>query len=161
MDQLDWRIIERLQKDGRTPYTTIAAELNLAEGTVRNRVARLLEEGYVRFSAVLNPERLGKRTMAVVGIRVHGDAGPQVAEALKSWPEVRYAAFCAGEYDLIVQVVLDSNEELFHFLTGKLRELPGVAASDTSLILRTCKESEDWLPRPGRGEGCKSEDLGG
>lgn len=148
MDEIDWRIVARLQQDGRTPFTAIASELSLAEGTVRNRVARLLEEGYLRIAAVLDPGRLGKHATAIVGVRVHGDAGPPVVEALKSWPEVRYVAFCAGEYDLILQVALDSNEDLFHFLTGKLRELPGIASSDSSLILRTCKESQEWLPKP-------------
>ncbi len=148
MDQTDWQIVERLQKDGRTPFTTIAADLRLAEGTVRHRVTRLLEEGFLRIAAVLNPIRLGKQTAAFVGVRVQGDAGPQVAEVLKSWPEVRYVAFCAGEYDLMVQVVVDSNDDLFQFLTSRLRELPGIASSDTSLILRTCKESEEWFPHP-------------
>ncbi|MGE5507170.1 MAG: Lrp/AsnC family transcriptional regulator [Chitinophagales bacterium] len=150
MDQIDWQIVQRLQQDARTPYTTIAAELGLAEGTVRHRVARLVDEGYIRLAAVLNPLRLGKQTMAIVGVRVHGDAGPQVVELLKTWPEIRYVAFCAGEYDLIMQVVVASNDELFHFLTGKLREVQGILASDTSLILRTCKESEEWLPLPPR-----------
>lgn len=146
MDHIDWQIVAKLQRDGRTPFTAIAAELNLAEGTIRNRVTRLVEEGFLRITGILSPQRLGKQSAAVVGVRVTGDAGPQVAETLCGWPEIRYVAFCAGEYDLIIQVVLDSNEELFKFLTGKLRELPGVASSDTSLILSTCKESEEWFP---------------
>jgi Lrp/AsnC family transcriptional regulator for asnA, asnC and gidA len=152
VDQIDWQIVKRLQQDARTPYTTIAAELGIAEGTVRHRVSRLVEEGYVRLAAVLNPLRLGKQTMAIVGLRVHGDAGPQVVETLRSFPEVRYAAFCAGEYDLIIQIVVPSNDELFHFLTGRLREVQGISSSDTSLILRTCVEFEDWLPWPQRPE---------
>jgi Lrp/AsnC family transcriptional regulator for asnA, asnC and gidA len=147
VDQVDWRIVKRLQEDSRTPFTAIAAELGLAEGTVRHRVTRLVDEGYLRLAAVLNPARVGKRSMAIVGVRVQGGAGPQVVETLASWPEVRYLAFCAGEYDLILQVVLDSNDELFHFLTAKLRELPGILASDSSLILKTCKEADEWLPQ--------------
>lgn len=146
MDHIDWQIIAKLQSDGRTPFTAIAAELNVAEGTIRNRVTRLIEEGYLRISGILNPQRLGKMSSAIVGVRVRGGAGPQISEILGKWPEVRYLAFCAGEYDLIIQVVVDNNQELFNFLTGRLRELPGVESSDTSLILSTCKESEEWFP---------------
>ncbi|MGE5554142.1 MAG: Lrp/AsnC family transcriptional regulator [Betaproteobacteria bacterium] len=145
MDEVDRQIIRFLQQDGRMPLTEIAARLRLAEGTVRKRLARLLEEGIVRITAVVDPERLGKATTAIVRIKVDGDRGPEVAETLRMLPEVRYLGFSAGEYDLILQVVVESNEQLFQFLTGRLREIEGVEASDTSLILRTVKEADAWF----------------
>ncbi len=47
MDNLDRRILDILRRDARTPYTEIAAQVGTSEGTVRNRVDRLTEEGII------------------------------------------------------------------------------------------------------------------
>ena len=45
MDDVDRAIVEVLQRDGRTPFTTIAAQLGLSEGAIRKRVQRLIDAG--------------------------------------------------------------------------------------------------------------------
>lgn len=144
LDALDYRILSLLQEDGRASYTALAEELGVTESTVRKRLGRLLEEGVVRVVGVLNPSRLGRETAAMVGIRVDGDRGEEVAQFLATLPQVRSLVMCAGLYDLIAQVVVTSQEELFHFLTRTLREVPGVRGSDTSLILRVYKDAAFW-----------------
>lgn len=152
MDGIDRRIIRFLQQDGRMPLTEIAARLQVAEGTIRKRLARLTEEGIVRVTAVVDPVRLGKATSAMVGVKVDADRGQAVAEALQRWPEVRFLAYSAGEYDLMLQVAVGSTEELFRFLTERLREVEGVIASDTFLILKTVKEASAWFDENEEGE---------
>ncbi|MGD8392813.1 MAG: winged helix-turn-helix transcriptional regulator, partial [Desulfobacterales bacterium] len=58
-DQIDCRMIELLQKDGRIPNTDIAKEIGISEATVRSRLNRLIEEGYIQIVAVSNPIKLG------------------------------------------------------------------------------------------------------
>jgi Lrp/AsnC family transcriptional regulator for asnA, asnC and gidA len=145
LDDIDRKIIQSLQEDGRMPLTDIAVRLHLAEGTVRKRLGRLVQERIISLTAVVDPTRVGKRTLAMVGVKVDADRGPEIAEALAKLPEVRYLAFSAGEYDLFLQVALESNEDLFTFLTERLREVDGVKASDSSLILKTVKESAGWF----------------
>lgn len=145
LDDIDRRIIRFLQEDGRMALTDVADRLDLAEGTVRKRLARLVQEQVVRLTAVVDPARVGKKTQAMVGVKVDADRGPEIASLLAKMPEVRYLAFSAGEYDLFLQVAVESNEELFQFLTERLREVEGVKASDSFLILRTVKESASWF----------------
>ena len=47
----DLDIVRRLD-DGRRPYREIAAELSLAENTVRNRVERMREDGLLTITAL-------------------------------------------------------------------------------------------------------------
>ena len=54
MDKLDIAIIQALQEDARKPYTDIAKTLNVAESTVRNRVARLLDDDTLRLRATFD-----------------------------------------------------------------------------------------------------------
>lgn len=146
LDELDQQILSALQADGRAPFLAIAEQLGVSEGTVRKRVSRLLKEQYLQIRGLLDPFRLGLGTSAVVGVQVEGGKGPDVVEVLGDMPEVRSLAVCAGTYDLIIEVAVTSNEDLFRFLTGKLRTIPGVVSSDTSLILKKYKEGWDWKP---------------
>ncbi|HHY98060.1 MAG TPA: Lrp/AsnC family transcriptional regulator [Firmicutes bacterium] len=158
LDELDREILKFLLRDGRTPYTMIASELGVAEGTVRKRVARMIENGIVKVAAVVDPSRLGMNFIAIVGIKVSGDDPEGTIEALGRLPEVRYIAVCTGSHDLIAEVTVKSNEDLFYFLTRKLRRIPGVVSSDTSLVLKICKQSYTWSGGLGlEGEAQRNE----
>ena len=142
LDSLDQQLISYLQADGRTPYTTLAAELGVAEATVRKRVNRLIDSGVLRIVGVTSRERLGLQTQAIVGVKVDGDSVERVITQLQPLDMVRYIGVAAGEFDLILELVAASNEELFTFLTRTLRDIPGVVASQTSLIMKVCKKTD-------------------
>jgi len=144
LDELDRAIIGLLQEDGRMAYTEMARRLGVAEATVRKRVSRLLEEGVVHVVGVVDPCWLGRTVTAIVGVRTEGRDADSIVAELRSWEEVRFAAACAGTYDFILEVVVGSNEELYDFLTRKLRVTPGIVGSDTSLVMKTVKERHAW-----------------
>ncbi len=81
---------------------------------------------------------------AIVGVRTEGRDVEDVVAEVRAWDEVRYAAACAGTYDFILEVVVGSNEELYDFLTRRLRATPGVVGSDTSLVMKTVKKRHEW-----------------
>src|ERR1700704_1869237 len=99
LDETNKRIIERLQRDGRTSYAALAGVVGLSEAAVRQRVQRLLDAGVMQIVAVTDPLTLGFARQVMVGIRVSGDIRP-VATALAAIPEVDYVVICAGGYDL-------------------------------------------------------------
>ncbi|NLK08709.1 MAG: Lrp/AsnC family transcriptional regulator [Firmicutes bacterium] len=141
LDALDQQLIEHLQVDGRVPYTALAAELGVAEATVRKRVNRLLDEGILKIVGVPSREKLGLSTQAIVGVKVDGDSVERVIVELQPLEIVRYIGVAAGEFDLILELAATSNEELFQFLTRTLRDIEGVVASQTSLIMKVPKKS--------------------
>ena len=57
LDAVDKQIIERLQEDGRLPYTRLAAAVGLSEAAVRQRVQRLVESGVMQIVAVTDHSR--------------------------------------------------------------------------------------------------------
>ena len=76
VDAIGKRIIELLQQDGRKPFVSIAAEVGLSEGAVRQRVQRLTESGVMQIVAVTDPLVVGFTRQAMIGIKTAGDAGP-------------------------------------------------------------------------------------
>src|SRR5690625_904953 len=144
IDALDSQIIELLRHDGRIAYTAIAKELGVAEATVRKRMGRLVSEGIVHVVGLVNPALTGYGVTAIVGVHTEGNEVSAIVEEIQQWPEVRYAAACAGSYDLILEISVSSNDELYEFLTTRLRATPDIVGSDTSLVMRTVKGRHAW-----------------
>lgn len=143
IDEIDRRIIAELQADGRRPYTQIAPAVGLSEAAVRQRVQRLLDSGVMQIVAVTDPRVLGFERQAMVGLRVEGDSR-KVADALAAMPEVEYVVLTAGALDVLAEVVVEDDERLIELLNEKIRTLPGVLATETTVYLRIHKESYVW-----------------
>jgi Lrp/AsnC family transcriptional regulator, regulator for asnA, asnC and gidA len=143
IDEIDTAIIIELQKDGRRSYTAIANKVGLSEAAVRQRVQRLVDEKVMQIVAVTDPLRLGFKRMAMVGLRVDGDA-TKVAEALSKLDEVSYVVQSGGSFDLLAEVVCLDDEHLIHLLNTTMRVFPGVRETETFLYLRQHKESYAW-----------------
>ena len=87
LDTVDKQIIERLQEDGRLPYTRLAAAVGLSEAAVRQRVQRLVESGVMQIVAVTDPLTVGFRRMAMIGLRTEGDTR-EIADLVAAFDEV-------------------------------------------------------------------------
>lgn len=146
IDDIDRQIIKMLQADGRVPFLTIANELGLAEGTIRRRVARMLEEKILEIVGVINPQKVGMHTVAIVGLNVERRHLDDTIAVLKEMPEVRYVAMATGMYDIIIEIVVPSNDALFEFLIQKLDDIPWIVDSGTSLVLKIAKQDLAWGP---------------
>ncbi|HEX9044726.1 MAG TPA: Lrp/AsnC family transcriptional regulator [Candidatus Limnocylindrales bacterium] len=145
--ELDKRIIEHLQQDGRKPFTQIAADLGVSEAAVRARTNRLVERGIVQVVGVTDPLKLGFRQMAMIGVRCEKAALSEVAERIAGFPEVDYVVITAGTYDIVMEAVFEDNGGLLAFLDGKLRALEGVRDTETFVYLRMVKQSYQWGTR--------------
>ncbi len=137
LDHVDRRIVHELSKDGRAPFLQLARTLGISESQVRHRVKRLVEAGVVQVIAVINPMGLEYRTMAWLAVRAR--AGASVADLAEAFARLRfvtYVAICAGRYDLFVEVICVSPEELLRLLDHEVRPLDGLAELEASLYLR-------------------------
>src|SRR5437870_9958428 len=143
IDEIDQRIIEALQQDGRRPFTKIAADLGISEASVRQRVSHLINTQVMQIVAVTNPVKLGFSLASMIGIRVSGDRLLEVAKEIAEFEEVIYLIICAGSFDLLAEVVCRDNDHLLSFLTEKLYKVQGVQQTETYMYLRVCKQN-DW-----------------
>jgi Lrp/AsnC family transcriptional regulator, regulator for asnA, asnC and gidA len=144
---LDKRIIEHLQADGRRPFTQIALELGVSEAAIRARTNRLIERGILQVVGVTDPLKLGFQQMAMIGVKVEAARLIEVAEEIAAFPETDYVVVTAGAYDILVECVAEDNEALLGFLSDRLRKIPGVRATETFVYLRLIKQSYQWGTR--------------
>ena len=144
LSELDLKIIERLQEDGRRPFTQIASELGVSEAAVRGRTNRLMDRGVLQIVGVADPLKLGYDQMALIGVRCQGDRLMEAAAAISELPEAIYVVVTACTFDLLVEAVCQDNEALLRFLADELRKVPGVISTETFVYLRIVKQSYTW-----------------
>jgi Lrp/AsnC family transcriptional regulator, regulator for asnA, asnC and gidA len=141
IDEIDQRIIEALQMDGRRPFTKIASELGISEASVRQRVANLINNHVMQIVAITNPIKLGFSLASMIGIRISGDRLLEAAQEISAFDEVIYLILCTGSFDMLAEVVCRDNDHLLNFLTEKLYKVQGVQQAETFMYLRVCKDT--------------------
>ena len=146
LDDVNKRIIEALQQDGRMSYATLAKQIGLSEAAARQRVQRMLDGGVMQIVAVTDPLTLGFRRQVMIGMKVEGDMRT-VAEALAAIPEVDYVVVCAGGYDLLAEMVCVDDDHLLSLLNEQIRSIPGVRSTETFVYLKLAKQTYAWGTR--------------
>ena len=144
LDDTDRAIISFLQYDGRIPFTHIADELGITEGTVRRRVKQLTESGKLQIVGIVEPHDLGWTEAAMIGISVKTNLITEVAEVIAELPEVSYLFQAAGEFDLFAEVYCRDRNHFVSFLNNNLQQIPGVERTQSFLILKMHKLSYRW-----------------
>src|SRR6266704_37771 len=145
IDEIDQRIIEALQQDGRRPFTKIAADLGISEASVRQRVSNLINNQVIQIVAVTNPIKLGFSLASMIGIRVSSDRLLEVAQEVSEFDEVIYLIVCTGRFDMLAEVVCRDNDHLLKFLTEKLYKVQGIQQAETYMYLQVCKQNDCLL----------------
>ena len=143
LDEVSKAIIEQLQQDGRRSYAAIGKVVGLSEAAVRQRVQRLIDHGVMQVVAVTDPTELGFSRQAMIGVKATGDLEP-VADALAAMDEVDYVVITAGSFDLLVEVVAESDEHLLEVISGKIRGIAQVVATESFVYLRLRKQTYSW-----------------
>lgn len=120
LDELNKNIVKMLQRDGRIPFKEMAEALDVSEGTVRNRVNWMKQSGMLKIVAIADPAAFHYRSDAMLGVKVASSFSPkQVAARLSDLNEVVYAIWVSGRFDLLVEIVTDTEEEFLEFLENQ------------------------------------------
>ncbi len=143
LDEVSKAIIDQLQQDGRRSYAAIGKVVGLSEAAVRQRVQRLTDSGVMQVVAVTDPMELGFARQAMVGVRVTGSPEP-VADAIAALDEVDYVVVTAGSYDVLAEVVAESDEHLLEVVSERIRAIEGVLTVETFMYLRLRKQTYSW-----------------
>ncbi|RAW46862.1 Lrp/AsnC family transcriptional regulator [Halorubrum sp. 48-1-W] len=132
MDDLDRRILSILRRDARTPYTEIADRVGTSEGTVRNRVDRMTEEGVIeRFTVTTRTGNV--KAMIEISVEMNVDTAA-VGERMVEWEEVDFVWQVSGEDDIVLVVDAVDTRAVNELIT-QARELDDVKSTKTRLIL--------------------------
>ncbi|MGQ3411407.1 Lrp/AsnC family transcriptional regulator [Natrinema versiforme] len=132
MDDLDRQILDILRRDSRTPYTEIADEVGTSEGTVRNRVERMMDDDILeRFT--ISTRTGNVQAMLEISVAVDVDT-KGVSERMAEWDEVDFVWMVSGEQDVVLVVDAADTRGVNDLIT-KARDQEEVVSTKTRLIL--------------------------
>jgi len=136
IDDLDRKVILELQEDARRPYKEIARKLKVSEGTVRNRVNRLVDRGVLKLQARVDPFAFPHKISALVAVSVKERESDTTMAEIEKIPCVTSVWNATGRYDLFCEVMVDSLEDLNIILFRKvLKDIRGIASTETFVTL--------------------------
>jgi Lrp/AsnC family transcriptional regulator for asnA, asnC and gidA len=141
----DRAIIRLLQEHARMSYAELSRATGIPESTVRRRMDRLQQRGVIEFAMLAEPSRLGYEVRAMIGLRVELRMLEEIAETLRGMHEVTFAAFLTGNFDIMIQVVVRSQEALVEFLTKRLAPIEGLRSSETFVMPYVIKPATAWV----------------
>jgi Lrp/AsnC family transcriptional regulator for asnA, asnC and gidA len=145
VDSVDQALVDLLIEDGRMSCTEMARRLgDISERAVRYRLDRMVQEGVIRISAVVNPKSLGLSVIADVFIEVEPGRIMDVAHELTGYECVNYVACSTGDRDVSIQVVAHDNTELYNFVTKVIGKVPGVRKTTTVLVPLILRNDYEW-----------------
>jgi Lrp/AsnC family transcriptional regulator for asnA, asnC and gidA len=145
IDKIDAQIINLLVDNGRMPCTEIARRIsNISERSVRYRMERIIKEGLLQVTAVVNTKLLGYSVVADVWLEVESDAILDVAKKMTQYDCISYVACGIGEPDISVQVLAHDNSEVYRFVTEVIGKTPGVRKTTTSIVPLVLKDTHQW-----------------
>ena len=137
IDNLDKKILELLQSDGRMAYTEIAKKLTISHGTVHQRMAKLEELKIIKGNSILlDYQKLGFDVTTLLGIHLKSakDQG-KVIEKLKTMKEVVEVYYTTGAFALIIKVHNKNIKDFHHFLSDKLQGIPEIQSTESFICL--------------------------
>lgn len=148
MDELDRRLLQLLQEDGRAPFTQLAKKVGLSETAVRFRYKNLVEQGVARTVSIVDPYALDFQAPALINIAVEPGKLELVARQVADLPETAYLVVTLGPYDLLAEVYCRNLKHLTELVTQRLQTIAGVRSTETSMVAQVYKLSYRWSPSP-------------
>jgi DNA-binding Lrp family transcriptional regulator len=140
LDDVDRKILRRLQEDARISFKEIAKEVGTSEATVFVRVKKLQKSGVIKgFRAILNPTSVGKQLTAFALVKAEPRSYPKMLAQMMGLEDICEIHDVTGAYYSILKMRTTTSEQLAKIL-DKIGEIEGVAGTETVIVLRTIKE---------------------
>ena len=140
MDEKDRKIIELLTENARMPFTEIAKKLGVTETTVRKRIEEMERRKIIKkYTVDVNPEKLGYRTVTILGMDVEPKYLLEAAKKLAEMEETKWVATSTGDHMIMCEIWAKNTEDLMKILTNKIGKIKGVKDLCPAIIMERIK----------------------
>ena len=141
IDGIDTEILNILQQDARISNAEIARQVGLAPSAILERIKKLEERGVIRgYATEIEAAEVGFGLTAFVAVRTH-ECCDETDKFLAEIPEVLEVHDVAGEDSYLLKVRVKNTKHLSRLLRERLKNVPNVADTKTTIVLQTIKET--------------------
>ncbi|NTX05663.1 Lrp/AsnC family transcriptional regulator [Myxococcus sp. CA051A] len=142
LDELDFRLVDLLQRDGRATQLELSRAVGLSQPAVAERIRKLEERGVITgYAARVDATKLGKDITAFIGVSIeHPKYFEGFAKKVLALPDVLECHRVAGQDSYLVKVKTANTRTLDSLLVETLRTIAGVTRTQTTIVLSSIKE---------------------
>jgi Lrp/AsnC family transcriptional regulator for asnA, asnC and gidA len=142
IDEVDMKIIDVLEENGRAPNNEIAARLQISEGTVRNRIKKLTESEFLKVKGLTNPnKRTDKQLIFILAKLDSTKKWEETASKIAELTDVKSVSMITGRFDLLIKLFIEPHK-LIEFLS---HDLSGIGTISSTESLVTIKSFNKWV----------------
>ncbi len=134
MEELNQKILTELKKDSRQTNIKLAKKLKVSEGTIRQRINKLIKKGTIKKFTIQVSTKTGFRAFALLKTRSSIQTEKIVSD-IKKIDDVKEIYEMCGVYDVIVEISTYSAES-FNNRIEKIRKINGVLSTESLVILK-------------------------
>jgi Lrp/AsnC family transcriptional regulator, leucine-responsive regulatory protein len=142
IDPIDYQLISLLQDHGRMSQIDLAAAVGLSQPAVAERIRKLEQQGIIiGFLAWIDARKLGMDVTAFIGVGIeHPKYNVRFAKEIRALPEVLECHHVTGADSYLLKVKTETTESLDRLISEKLRRIPGVKTTRTTIVMSSVKE---------------------
>ncbi|WP_428331628.1 Lrp/AsnC family transcriptional regulator [Mucilaginibacter sp.] len=143
LDDIDKKILNKLQQDARISMGKLAGLVNVTQTPVAERINKLEEHGFIgRYVTLLDRNKAGRPVLVNLFVKLD----PQTSETLEKFedvvkmlPEIQAVFVVSGAWNFILHVSARSPQDYFTFLMDHISALSFVTQTDSAFVLKECK----------------------
>ena len=136
IDDINRKIIKQL-RDGRKSFGEIARKLSVTPNTVRVRVKKLVANGVLDITGVIDPAKMEDHFLVIVGVKLKNMNLAKKGEEFSKLKGVISVGIVTGQFDLIVIVLLNNDFGLLEFITKEVAKVSDVLSTETFVVYKT------------------------
>jgi len=136
IDEINKKIIRQL-RSGRKSFSEIAKELSITPNTVRSRVNKLLANGALDITGVIDPSKTDNHFLAIVGVKLRNMNLVKQGDEFSRLKGVVSVGIVTGQFDLILIVLLNNDFGLLEFITKEVSKVSDVLSTETFVVYKT------------------------
>lgn len=149
LDEIDRKLLKKLQKDGRTSNVELAKIAGISPPPCLRRINILEQNGFIKgYHANINQQALGFEVTVYAHVTL-STVSPQARNEFKDkilqQPEIREGYLMTGESDFLLKIITKDWESYQDFVSSKLMSLDFVTHVNSSLTLK-CLKKEPGIP---------------
>src|SRR5688500_13543138 len=106
LDEIDLKLLDLLQEDGRMSQHDLAESVGLSSPATGERLRKLEERGVIRgFTAVLDPKLLGRDVTAFIAVGIDGSRYyPEFVAQAQAHPEILECHAVTGQGSHLIKI---------------------------------------------------------
>lgn len=145
LDNIDRRILDELQADGRLSIVELASRVNLTKTPCSERVRRMERGGIIQgYRAILDAKSVDCDHVTIVHVSMGRTSDSSLADfntAVRLIPEVETCLMIAGSFDYMLKVRTRNMAHFRDVLGDRIGKLPDVMQTHSFAVMETVKES--------------------